>query len=89
MFQEVPLGKQMELASVFCVEDLAGVASCFLSLNNNSSKPPTSIPKHTTEREAIGREENDKTTEMFHKFASLKLGRHTNNSVDYTDTFVP
>lgn len=24
----VPLGKQMELVGVFCVEDLAGVASC-------------------------------------------------------------
>ncbi|TNN50209.1 hypothetical protein EYF80_039581 [Liparis tanakae] len=29
--QGVPLGKQMELVGGFCVEDLAGVASCWLS----------------------------------------------------------
>lgn len=80
--QGVPLGKQMELVGVFCVEDLAGVASCWLSFNKDSSPPPPP-PKtdtHQQKEKQMGKGRMRETKEMFHKFASLKPGRDTNNS---------
>lgn len=82
MCQGVPLGKQMELVGVFCVEDLAGVASCWLSFNKDSSPPPPP-PKtdtHQQKEKQMGKGRMRETKEMFHKFASLKPGRDTNNS---------